>query len=252
MPACIIGACALASGLVYVSRTHLVPNEHITHNDVSGPMFSIIGTVLAVMMSFMVVGVWQEYDAASTTVQREASALSDLYHIASAFPQPVRGRVHRAVERYIGVVIHDEWPLMRQGAESRKADRSAYRLGFTVQSWRWKTQDEQSLKAIALQYVSQFWNARRDRMNDNRRGIPIVLWSTMLLIGAISVAFSCFFRVDRPGAHYVMIVAVTAVITIIFTLIAELDYPFRGDVAIQPDALVHVIQQIRGTLPNAY
>ena len=75
MSAAVIGACALACGLLAFMRKRMTRNEQIAHNDVAGPILTTIGTVLAVMMSFMVVGVWQEYDNAAQTAQREASAL---------------------------------------------------------------------------------------------------------------------------------------------------------------------------------
>lgn len=248
MAASVIGSCAAACGLLAFMRTRMTRNEQIAHNDVAGPILTTIGTVLAVMMSFMTVGVWQEYDSAAQTTQREASALSDLYHLAYAFPQPFRTRVQGQIEQYIRISLNYEWPDMRHGGESVQASRLAYQLGEGVDEWKWSTQGQQSIKTEAMQYIRTFWDMRRDRILANTQGIPLVLWSAMLFIGFVTVIFSFYFRVDKPHAQYVMIVAETAVITIIFALIAELDYPFRGDVAIQPDAFVHVLNQIHGIL----
>lgn len=250
MSAAVIGACALACGLLAFMRKRMTRNEQIAHNDVAGPILTTIGTVLAVMMSFMVVGVWQEYDNAAQTAQREASALSDLYHLAAAMPQPFRSRVQGAIDQYIRLTIYYEWPDMSKGGESVQANQLAYKLGEAVDSWRFSTPGETAVKTEAMQYVRMLWDMRRDRILANTQGIPLVLWSAMLFIGAVTVVFSFYFRVDKPHAQYLMIVAETAVITIIFALIAELDYPFRGDVAIQPDAFMHVLNQIHGILPR--
>lgn len=252
MSASVIGSCVLSCGLLALVRRRITRNEEITHNDVAGPILTTIGTVLAVMMSFMVVGVWQEYDGAAQTTQREASALSDLYHLSTAFPQPMRDRMHHAIESYITVVLNREWPAMKRGGESLQADRLTYRIGQMLDDWKWTTPGQQSLKEQGMAYVSRFWDARRSRMYENREGIPLALWAAMLFTGAITVAFSFYFRVDRPRAQYLMVIALTAVIAVIFTLIAELDYPFRGDVAVQPSAFVHVVDQIHGTLPSSF
>ena len=246
MPLCVAGACALASALLGVTRKHLTRNEQINHNDVAGPVLTIIGTVLAVMMSFMVVGVWQEFDGAAQTAQNEASALSDLYHLANAFPQPMRSRSQNNINRYLALVIDREWSEMHRGEEDVQADRMAYAIGDLVAGWHSLTPGQAQTKALAMSLVSKFWDARRDRILANRQGIPIVLWATMLFIGAATVVFTFYFRVDNVRAQHVMVVAVTAVITIIFTLIAELDFPFRGNMAIAPDSFVHVLNQIHG------
>lgn len=246
MSVCVVGACALASALLAVTRLRLTRNEQITHNDVAGPVLTIIGTVLAVMMSFMVVGVWQEYDGAAATAQNEASALSDLYHLAATFPQPVRRQTQDAVNRYIGLVINREWPEMQSGGEDARADRAAYEIGGILADWRPATAGQQEIKAQAMSYTSTLWDARRNRILANRQGIPIVLWATMLFTGLVTIVFTFYFRVENVRAQHVMVIAVTAVITVIFTLIAELDYPFRGSIAIAPDSFLHVFYEIHG------
>jgi hypothetical protein len=49
-----------------------------------------------------------------------------------------------------------------------------------------------------------------------------------------------------------MVVALTAVIALTFALIAELDYPFRGDIAVDPYAFVHVIEALHGPVTNIH
>ncbi|HET9096518.1 MAG TPA: hypothetical protein VFN37_07635 [Candidatus Baltobacteraceae bacterium] len=246
MSACVAGSCALACGLLAVVRKHMTRNEQITHNDVAGPILTIIGTVLAVMMSFMTVGVWQEYDSAAQTAQQEASALSDLHHLADAFPPAVQRVVKAEVDRYILLVVNQEWPAMRRGGESAAAHDTAYQIQGTLNHWRAASASEQALQARALDLTGTFLDRRRDRILANRQGIPIALWATMLFIGAVTVVFSFYFRVDRPQAQFLMVIAETAVITIIFTLIAELDFPFRGDIAVDPYSFMHVINALHG------
>ena len=244
IPAAVIGSCLVAGGLLTAARKHLLRSELISHNDVAGPILSTIGTVLAVMMSFMVIGVWQEYDGSAQTVQFEAGALSDLHHLADGLRQPVREDLKNEVDRYINSVIYVEWPLMRHGGESQVAHDQAYRIELIVARITPHTAAESNLQQTALTLTQRFLDDRRQRIHDNRQGIPLVLWGTMMFIGALTVLFSFYFRVDRPFAQLTMVVALTAVISSTFVLIAELDYPFRGDIAISPESFVHVYDTI--------
>jgi len=248
----VVISCALATGLLAFVRNRITRNEQITHNDVAGPILATIGTLLAVMMSFMVVGVWQEYDAAAQTAQTEASAASDLHHVADAFPTSMRASVQNTVDAYINLVIHEEFPLMRRGAESQAAHDKAYEIQRIIAQYKPRDPVQQLLQTRALDYAGSMLDARRNRILMNHQGIPLILWATMLALGAITVVFSYYFRVDRPGAQYLMVLALTAVIAVTFALIAELDYPFRGDIAIDPYAFVHVIEALHGPVSDIH
>lgn len=246
MPAAVVVACLVSGLALYVTRQRLTRNETITHNDVASAVLATLGTVLAVMMSFMVVEVWQEYDSAGQNTQVEASALSDLYHLADAWPQPARGQLKSAISSYISLVVTDEWPLMAQGGESRPAHVIAYHIQDLVTHFKATTEQATLVQSQAITYTSQFLDARRQRMRDNGTGIPNVLWSVMLVVATVTVVFSFYFKVERPLAQHIMVAALTAVVTLILLLIAELDYPFRGDIAIHPDAYRHVYDTLHG------
>jgi hypothetical protein len=250
--ASVIGSSALAAALLALWRSRITRNEQITHNDVAGPILTTIGTVLAVMMSFMVVGVWQEYDNAAQTAQTEASAVSDLHHLADAFPAALRKQVQSESDRYIHVVITQEWPLMQHGRESQAAHDAAYRIQAILTHYMPKDPVQQMLQSRALDYAGTMLDARRNRILSNRQGIPLVLWATMLFCGFITVVFSFYFRVEQPHAQYIMVIALTAVVSITFTLIAELDFPFRGDLALDPFAFEHIVRALHGSVGNLH
>jgi hypothetical protein len=200
------------------------------------------------MMSFMVVGVWQEYDNAAHTAQQEASALSDLHHLADDFPQPMRDTVHAEIDKYIYLVVNQEFPAMRRGEESIAAHDTGYHILSVLTHWHPADPVNQALQSRAEDLAGRFLDSRRDRILANRQGIPLALWATMLFTGAVTVLFSFYFRVDRQRAQFVMVIAETVVISIIFSLIAELDYPFRGDLAVDPYSFIHVMRTLHGVI----
>ncbi len=234
MPAATIVCCAAAAGGLALTRWRLARNELITHNDVAGPILSTIGTILAVLMSFMVLGVWQEYDGAAQDVAVEAGTLSDLHHLADGFPNPFRDQLKAKIDRYIELVINVEWPEMRTGGESQGAHDTAYQIESLIASFKPATSAQSTLQSSAVSLTQRFLDARRQRIHDNEQSIPVWLWAAMLFIGFVTIAFSYYFRVDRPHAQYTMVIALTCVIALTFTVMAELDLPFRGDVGISP------------------
>ena len=245
-----VSAALAAGGLMYTRRVFPHRSE-TTHNDVAGPIVATLGTILAVMLSFMVVTVWQEYDQAAATVQTEVNALCDLYHDASTLPQPVKGRVQNALALYVQTTIHDEWPLMREGLESEAAHHQAFRILQIVTTLKPATEPQQALQTDMISLTHAFNDARRQRLFDNRQAIPHILWWMLLFITVVTVASVYFFSVQNIRAHVIMTAALSAVIAAILVLISLFDLPFRGDIQIEPTAYSHVLAAIADDPPNS-
>jgi hypothetical protein len=238
-PLAVIAASIVAMAGLHAVRTGLKRKQLISHNDVAGAIFGIIGTVLAVGLSFMFINVWTQYVIASNTVQQEASAVADLHHLAGAFPQPARSQIQNGIDEYIGIVIKQEWPLMRSGGHSEAAYNAAYEVLSVITSLKPRSSEEIMLQSHALDAANAFLDDRRQRLHANDDGIPPILWGALLFVACTVVVFSYYFRVEKPFEQHVMVAALASVIVIIMLLIAEFDYPFRGDVAVSPAAFQH-------------
>jgi hypothetical protein len=229
------GSCLLsAAGLFAVRKRYAKTSGGITHNDVAGPIMGTVGTVLAVLLTFMVVTVWQEYDNAAQGADSEAAELSDLYHESSALPESIGKRIRTDIIDYMHIVIRDEWPLMKAGLDSREAQRIAMRLVINVQAYEPKTMGQQTAQADALGHVHNFLDARRTRLFNNGESVPGLVWAMMLFVAAITICFAYFFKVVNARAQLLMIMGLAAVVGATFLMIAELDLPFRGPLQIPP------------------
>lgn len=241
----------LAAAGLLATRRWFPQSNQITHNDVAGPIVATLGTILAVVISFMVVTVWQEFDAAAATVQTEVSAICDLYHDASILPQPQKSRVQSELARYVTVVVRDEWPLMRRGGSSDEARSMAFRMMHIIADLKPKNEAGIALQTDMVALTHTFNDARRQRLFDNQQSIPITLWVMILFITALTIVSTYLFRVASIRAHLAMIVALTAAISSILVLIVEFDLPFRGDIQVAPVAFQHAFLAIAEDPPNS-
>lgn len=233
---------SVAGLLIY--RRFVPSRDDLTHNDVAGPIIATVGTILAVVLSFMLVTVWQEYDQAGATVQTEASALSDLYHTATFLPPAVDTQIRDAIQTYIGAVLHNEWPDMRNGNRSIATRRDSLAIRRVVSQYQPSTPTQQALQQVALGLIQKFADSRQARLFANQQGIPLILWFGNALLAAITIGFCYIFRVRSALMHVVMTALLAAVIAIMFALIAEFDYPFRGDIQIAPTPFVDLQQTL--------
>jgi hypothetical protein len=233
------GTSAFAAAGLMLARSPRTGKLRAAANDFAGPIMATLGTILAVMLSFMVITVWQEYDQSAQIVQSESDEIANLYHEVSVFPQPLRDRTHAAIEHYVDVVVDQEWPLMRLGLDSHASHRSALEVVTLIESYNPKTLGQQTAQADALQHAHAFMDARGNRLFQNQQTVPPLLWVMMIFVAAVTLGSSYFFYVEDVRAHFIMTAAMGAVIGAIFVVIAELDLPFRGDLQIPPSAFQH-------------
>src|SRR5262249_12799212 len=108
------------AGLLLVRR--LVPIEVLESNhQVAGAKFQVVGTLYAVLLAFVVIVTWQQFQEVSMAVDLEATTLADLFRDAAEYPEAARVRFRRQLQTYAEIVVTDEWQAMGRGEESRQA-----------------------------------------------------------------------------------------------------------------------------------
>ena len=234
------------AGLVLVQR--LVPPERREgQNDVAGFIFAVLGVAYAVVLAFVVIAVWQDYEAAQTNVESEAHELAGIYVLATQLPEPERTNVQELVRTYVRVVVEEEWPMMERGQTSPRADALVHQLRSEIQEFDPRTKGEQVLYESELTQSHDADDARRSRLLEVRKGIPGLLWVVLVLGGVITVSFTYLFGLRSNLAHALMVAALTLLICGILFTIGEFNNPFSGLVEIQPEAFKEVLSSFGGT-----
>lgn len=241
----LIGGMSAIAALGHWTVRRVVPaRDIIKNNDVAGFILGIIGTAYAVLLSFVVVGVWQQYETSDSVTSSEAAAVSDLHRLADTLPAPLGPKLKKELDRYINVVINDEWPAMQRGAWSAEAQQLSHDVLHQVATFAPGSAAQQVVQAKALDRADAFLDARRQRLHDNETGIPGILWWTLFAFAAITIGFTYLFGLENMRIQILMTVALTAAIALILVLVAELDYPFRGDSGITPHSWYQIQRQM--------
>ena len=217
------------------------------HNDVAGFIYAVLGVAYAVLLAFVVIAVWQNYETAKTNVDTEANELAGVYFLASQLPKPQRTHVQDLARRYARVVVEEEWSMMEQGQTSPRADSLLRQLRSKLLEFDPSTEREQVLYEGGLTQLHDALDARRSRLLEVREGIPNLLWVVLVVGGVITVSFTYLFGLKSNLAHALMVAALTLLICAILFTIGEFDYPFSGVVEIRPDAFREMLHSFGGT-----
>jgi hypothetical protein len=228
-------------GLFLVQR--LVPSTlREEHNNVAGFIYSVVGIAYAVLLAFVVIAVWQDYETAKDTVETEANELAGVYFVADRFPDPERTRVQELARSYARAVVEEEWPLMERGETSEHASTLLSELRISLLNVDARTGAGQVLYDQGLSRLHEMSDARRLRLLEATQGLPTVLWVVLLGGGVVTVSFTYLFGLKNNWAHGLMVAALTLVVTGILFTIGSLEYPFAGQAEVQPNAFEEVLR----------
>ena len=229
-------------GLALVQR--LVSSElRKQHNDVAGFIYAVIGIVYAVMLALVVVAVWEDYEAARDTTDREANELAEIFWLAHQFPEPRQRQIQELTRSYARVVVEEEWPLMAEGRSSPRAWALLDEMRAVIEGFEPRTKAGQVLYQEGLTQIHDLANARRMRLVEANEGIPAILWVVLGIGGIVTVGFTYLFGLENTQVHRLMVAALAGLITLVLLTIGALDYPFSGGARIGTGAFELVLNR---------
>lgn len=219
-------------GLSIVWR--FVPRQTLkAHNDITASIFEGIAMAYTVLLAFVVVISWQDFDKAETHTVMEANCLVSLYRNSAAFGQPFQNDVRSLIKEYVNVVINEEWASLGRGEESVKAIDALRNLWGLYTDHEPKTKKEELFLAHSITKLDDLREMRRLRVIDSTTGVHPVLWFVLLVGAIITIGFTFFFGSDKFIHHAVMTSILSIIIALILLMILSFDFPFTGSVSIE-------------------
>lgn len=232
-------------GLRVVRR--LVPLPVLeSHHEVAGFIIGVLGAIYAVLMAFVVVVMWNQYDAAHASIAQEANQLNDLARLAQGFSDPTQQRLHELMRAYAQSAIQDEWPAMAHGDASARTQAALDDLWRAYLEIDPQTNRESAIYSGSLDRLNEMSDSRRLRLFASRDDLPAIIQVLLWGGGLITIAFTYFFGVKSVRSQALMTAALSGVIAFILFLILALDNPFHGSVRVSPEPL----QEVMGRIPS--
>ncbi|HTA40718.1 MAG TPA: hypothetical protein VK760_16670 [Candidatus Acidoferrales bacterium] len=236
----VVGVTVLYA-LVGVAVVRHLMRGHVRegHNDVLVPIFLTAGTIYAVLLAFLVIGVWENYNAANDNVAEEASTLTTLYRQTNGLPDKPQADLRKLLREYTEAVATDEWPI--QAATGGASPHARKAIGDLYRSFR--TMDPKvAASPIGVEFLQTLRSVAIDR---NRRTtqaaeqLPMVLWTVLIVGGGIVVGMTFLLYMDLIWPHVVFSALMAALIGTLLFITLLLNRPFVGPLAISPEKFEH-------------
>jgi hypothetical protein len=242
--AIVAAATATAVALYFLAHRFQLTRRMEMPPTTMGSVFGLAGTLFSMMVAFAIVDVWGTYDATASIIAAEANALNNIEQMSRSFSVPVRRQVQEAVRNYATLVIEDEWPEMNRGLNRQRTD------ALLVELWHIFTDmsDEESDHPVysqSLRNLSDVSTNRRLRHLASTERVPRIMWMLVCCVAVVMFVLSFQFDIKEPRAHALIVGVIAIIVSLAMLLMATLDDPFGGLMALQPEPFQLVLQSLQ-------
>ena len=197
----------------------------------SAGTLSVIGTMFAVMLAFVILLALQSYQRARNGSSVEAIAVTELHSVAGVFQPPASDRLQGELVCYARAVIDDEWPAMREGRSSELVQSWIDRLGHEFAIADPHGAREETAYAQWFDEQAQRREGRRERLAEATPLVPLPLWFVLGIGASLTIAYMCAQADRREGVlvQSIPIGFVTALVTAGMLVVFFLDHPYANE-----------------------
>lgn len=249
------GGILVALGGLVVVRRLTDPEGLRPSHDVAAALMNVVGVTFGVLLAFVVVLVWGEFNDVRQTANQEAEALVRIYRLAPALGDPAGAQLQELALTYATIVIGVEW-VDDHGRENSQTlaegARTMDRMWAILTSYQPATPGHQVVMQEAIGALTIMADTRRDRLLTAREGMPVMIWVALLVGAGTTIGFSYLFAIRRFWVQATMTGLLSASILVNLLLIVALDNPLVGGITVEPaafQAVLEVDERMRQALP---
>ncbi|HEX9335991.1 MAG TPA: hypothetical protein VF892_08895 [Pseudonocardiaceae bacterium] len=233
----VIGVAILAGACAYFARHFTNKEGRAENNESAGQVFTIVGGLQAVLIAFVLIGLFDAVGAAQDTSYQEANSLVAMTWAGDELPQPAGTEIRSLAVTYAHQVINTEWPQMAaHNAVSTTGWSTLTELQKAISDTKTTSLWQDSRKAEASNQLLTLYQSRQQRLTDAAAGVSTVIWFALAIGSLLSLGLPLLFGGPKMRAHIVIVSTFAATLAVLLFAIYQLQNPFAGGASIGPDA----------------
>lgn len=213
------------------------------NNELVGFTYAVFGMIYGVLLAFTIVGAWERFAETERTVMREVTVVSELWRDANVFPLVERTGIHNNLIAYVQSVADDEWPEMgARGRAHPKTNKIYEQLWERIYLLHPETKIQEAFLTEVLSDINQLSANRRLRLLYSRAEINGILWMVLLVSAIPTIGYTLLFANKHRWVHVLITTSIMLIVLMSLLVMLSLQYPFTGDVRIQPEAFRDLLE----------
>ena len=216
----------LANAGMHVFDGWFTRKRYKADNEVTGIVFNVLSLIYSLIITFVIVAVWQNYDDLNRTIEEESDHLNSVLIHSNLLPDSLQTPVTNAIIGYCEKVINVEWQM--QGNIER-------RRGSAIPSLRLMLYQAEENKTISSSVLSMMetdliniTRLHSERLSHTRAYVPELVWMVLVAGSVMVIAFSYFLTVESKSLRRIYLSFLWTLMGMSLFLIYMLDHPFIG------------------------
>jgi hypothetical protein len=230
----------------FIVRRYVRLERLRANNEVAGFKFATVGVLYAVLLAFAIIVVWEKFNISENDVAKEAGAAATIYRLSDGLSAERRTVVRGVMNAYLGAAIRKDWPAMEHGALDPGVTVALSNIYVTLLNGRAGAGPDTVLMTEILRQLDEISTARRARFVTADGNVPNILWFVLFGGAIVTVGFTFFFGTPNLHAQALMTGALAALVFSALLTVIVIDHPFAGSVRVEPEALIHVLEDFGG------
>jgi hypothetical protein len=228
----LLGVLVALAGAWLVQR--YIPNERRReNNEVAGIAFAIIGVLYAMLLTFVIVSVWESGDAAEAAAHDEVRALVDTGRYAETLDAGRADQLRALIDGYAAAVTGKEWPEMAKGEQvGADGPRVLDQMWTLVNGAPAETPGALSLQEEARTSLRDLTTAREARLSYTGEGLPAVMWFALLFGTWLTLGNMLMFGMEGTGEYFTIAAMLGGILFLLLFGVYEMEFPYRRGEAV--------------------
>ena len=212
-------------------------------NEVAGIMFGGISMIYSLVLAFVIVAVWENYEDLNKTIETETDKMNSIMAHTATLPDSLKKPLDLALYSYCDQVIKQEWKMKSPSEQDQPSAIPGLRMMLLKHHPTGKVQ-EGVFNVIDID-LSAISDLRRDRLGHNRSQVPAIVWLILKVGSVMLVVFSYFFNVQSQNLKRIYLFFLSSFIAMCMFLLYALDHPFNGSSAISCRPYTNIMTELK-------
>ncbi len=196
-------------------------------------------TMTALVLAFTLVQAEANFRYVDSQVTAEASQINQLDRLLTRYGTEEAGKVRPMLHAYARSIVTDEWPQMLKDGRSEKTRLAFSSVSQGVMAFEPQPGRQSLIYAEMLKQLDAIAQARETRLDNVEVGLPAIYWEVIAFAVVILLVVTSTF-VQTPYRRAVL-TAQMSLLGAFVGLTFLMDQPFKGETAIFPGPIEHVI-----------
>lgn len=222
---------------------HIVREEN---NTVAGIFFATISVLYSLILAFVIMAEWDDYNSLDKTIATESDKLNSIVAHSGRLPDSLKSTVASSLSVYCRQVIKKEWQMSRnEGIEHPSAIPALRQMLLTSEP---TNKLEENVLQIMDEDLSAISDLRRERLSHTRSQLPPLVWLILEAGAVLLTFFTYFFKTGSAALQKIYLSIFVCLLAMCLCIVHNLDQPFAANSGVDSAPYQRLLLE----LPNYY